>query len=165
MKRNSQNWVQVLATIQSPPPRPPQKKYNNNNTNNNNNSFRQQWPKLPQKQISKFSGLVQFCFIFLLFANHIIALNSSQFPSNLNILTFLITSKPLSNIYRKYKQGNLRERFKSKSFLQTLFCMFALGQKWISETFNCSWRGFQLSTAKTFNCSWKGFLIEFYVYS
>ena len=73
--------------------------------------------KLPQKQISKFSGLVQFCFIFLLFANHIIDLNSSQFRSNLNILTFLITSKPLSNIYGKYKQSNLRERFKSKSFL------------------------------------------------
>ena len=108
MKRNSQNWVQALASIQSPPslPSPPQKK------KNNNNNFWQQRSKLPQKQIFKFSGLVQFCFIFLLFANHIIALNSSQFPSNPNVLIFLITSKPLSNIYRKYNQifiGNINK--------------------------------------------------------
>ena len=109
MKRNSQNWVQALASVQSPPSLPsppPQKK------KNNNNNFWQQRSKLPQKQIFKFSGLVQFCFIFLLFANHIIALNSSQFPSNPNVLIFLITSKPLSNIYRKYNQifiGNINK--------------------------------------------------------
>ena len=30
-------------------------------------NFWQQWSKLTQKHISKFSGLVQFCLIFLLF--------------------------------------------------------------------------------------------------
>ena len=61
--------------------------------------------KLSQKQISKFSGLDQFYLIFLLssksfitgcLTNQIFALNSSESPLNLNILTFLLTSKALS---------------------------------------------------------------------
>ena len=66
-----------------------------------------QWLKFIQKEISKFSGLVQFCLMSLLFAKYfaqnylkkqILANNFSRPTSDINILTILQNSKPFSSL-------------------------------------------------------------------
>ena len=57
MKKNSQNLVETQASVHSP---------------NQELIFWQQESKLTRKQKSKFSSLVQFCLIFLLFPIYLV---------------------------------------------------------------------------------------------
>ena len=52
-------------------------------------------------------------------------------PSNINILTLLITLKSLSSVLWKYKQKELRKSFTFTSFVKVLCRIFNLGQKLI----------------------------------
>ena len=85
-------------------------------------SFWRQRSKHMQKQTPKYSGLVQFYFIFLLLAKYFI----TQSSSNLNILSFVITLKALLNFQWKYKQNELRKSFELYGFLQALFHKLAV---------------------------------------